>query len=106
MNELTNYLPMLLALVLALTLVTNIIVQVLKSLLYDMLPTNLLASLVAAVVTVGAGFGLWSYYRFAITGWMIVALIALIFLVAFSAMFGYDKLVQLMEQAGWIKAQK
>ena len=103
MNELTNYLPMLLALVLALTLVTNIIVQVLKSLLYDMLPTNLLAFLVAAVVTVGAGFGLWSYYRFAITGWMIVALI---FLVAFSAMFGYDKLVQLMEQAGWIKAQK
>ena len=103
MNELTNYLPMLLALVLALTLVTNIIVQVLKSLLYDML---LLAFLVAAVVTVGAGFGLWSYYRFAITGWMIVALIALIFLVAFSAMFGYDKLVQLMEQAGWIKAQK
>ena len=99
MNELTNYLPMLLALVLALTLVTNIIVQVLKSLLYDMLPTNLLAFLVAAVVTVGAG-------RFAITGWMIVALIALIFLVAFSAMFGYDKLVQLMEQAGWIKAQK
>ena len=96
----------LLALVLALTLVTNIIVQVLKSLLYDMLPTNLLAFLVAAVVTVGAGFGLWSYYRFAITGWMIVALIALIFLVAFSAMFGYDKLVQLMEQAGWIKAQK
>ena len=88
------------------TLVTNIIVQVLKSLLYDMLPTNLLAFLVAAVVTVGAGFGLWSYYRFAITGWMIVALIALIFLVAFSAMFGYDKLVQLMEQAGWIKAQK
>ena len=62
-----------LALVLALTLVTNIIVQVLKSLLYDMLPTNLLAFLVAAVVTVGAGFGLWSYYRFAITGWMIVA---------------------------------
>ena len=105
MNELTNYLPMLLALVLALTLVTNIIVQVLKSLLYDMLPTNLLAFLVAAVVTVGAGFGL-SYYRFAITGWMIVALIALIFLVSFSAMFGYDKLVQLMEQAGWIKAQK
>lgn len=55
MNELTNYLPMLLALVLALTLVTNIIVQVLKSLLYDMLPTNLLAFLVAAVVTVGGG---------------------------------------------------
>ncbi len=107
MNELTNYLPMLLALVLALTLVTNIIVyRCSRACCTICFPTNLLAFLVAAVVTVGAGFGLWSYYRFAITGWMIVALIALIFLVAFSAMFGYDKLVQLMEQAEWIKAQK
>lgn len=25
------------------------------------------------------------------------------FAVAFSAMFGYDKLVQMIEQAGWLK---
>lgn len=103
MNELTTYIPVLLAAVLALTLVTNIVVQVLKSLLYDMIPTNLLAFLVAVVVTVGTGFGVWSYYRFTITGWMIAALVALCFLVAFSAMFGYDKLVQMIEQAGWLK---
>ena len=103
MSDFTVYIPMLLALVLALTLVTNLIVQVLKSLLYDWLPTNLLAFLVAVLVTAGTGFALWSYFRFAISGWMIAALIALCFVVAFSAMFGYDKLVQLVEQAGWLK---
>lgn len=103
MSDFTTYIPVLLALVLALTLVTNIIVQVLKGLLYNLIPTNLLAFLVAVAVTVGTGFGVWSYYRFAITGWMIAALVALCFVVAFSAMFGYDKLVQLVEQAGWLK---
>lgn len=103
MSDFTVYIPMLLALVLALTLVTNLIVQVLKSLLYDWIPTNLLAFLVAVLVTAGTGFVLWSYFRFAISGWMIAALIALCFVVAFSAMFGYDKLEQLVEQAGWLK---
>lgn len=106
MSDFTTYIPVLLALVLALTLVTNIIVQVLKGLLYDLIPTNLLAFLVAVVVTVGTGFALWSYYRFEITGWMITALVALCFVVAFSAMFGYDKLVQMIEQAGWLKGRK
>lgn len=104
MSELTTYLPMLLTLVLALTVVTNIVVQVLKGLLYDLIPTNLLAFLVAVIVTVGTGFALWSYYKFVITGWMIAALVALCFAVAFAAMFGYDKLVQLVEQAGWLKS--
>lgn len=103
MSDFTMYISMLLALVLALTLVTNIVVQVLKSLLYDLIPTNLLAFLVAVAVTWGTGFALWSYYKFVITGWMIAALTALCFAVAFAAMFGYDKLVQLVEQAGWIK---
>lgn len=103
MSDFTTYVPMLLAVVLALTLVTNIVVQVLKSLLCNLIPTNLLAFLVAVVVTVGTGFALWSYYKFVITGWMIAALVALCFAVAFAAMFGYDKLVQLVEQAGWLK---
>ena len=105
MSDFTVYIPMLLALVLALTLVTNLIVQVLKSLLYDWIPTNLLAFRVAVLVTAGTGFALWSYFRFAISGWMIAALIALCFVVAFSAMFGYDKLVQMIEQAGWLKSE-
>lgn len=105
MNEMTTYIPVLLAVVLALTMVTNIVVQVLKSLLYDLIPTNLLAFLVAVAVTVGTGFGAWSYFKFAITGWMIAAMVAMSFVVAFSAMFGYDKLVQMIEQAGWVKSE-
>lgn len=105
MSDFTVYIPMLLALVLALTLVTNLIVQVLKSLLYDWIPTNLLAFLVAVLVTAGTGFALWSYYKFVITGWMIAALVALAFAVAYAAMFGYDKLEQLVEQAGWLKSE-
>ena len=103
MSDVTTYIPVLLALVLALTMVTNIMVQVLKGLLYELIPTNLLAFLVAVVVTVGTGFGVWSYYQFDITGGMIAALVVLCFVVAFSAMFGYDKLVQLVEQAGWLR---
>ena len=101
MSDFTVYIPMLLAL----TLVTNLIVQVLKSLLYDWIPTNLLAFLVAVLVTAGTGFALWSYYKFVITGWMIAALVALAFAVAYAAMFGYDKLEQLVEQAGWLKSE-
>lgn len=104
MSDFTTYIPVLLAAVLALTLVTNIIVQVLKGLLYDIVPTNLLAFIVAVVVTVGVGLALWSYYGFTITLWLVLALIAMCFIVAFSAMFGYDKLVQLIEQAGWLKS--
>lgn len=105
MSDFTTYIPVLLAAVLALTLVTNIIVQVLKGLLYDIVPTNLLAFIVAVVVTVGVGLALWSYYGFTITLWLVLALIAMCFIVAFSAMFGYDKLVQLIEQAGWLKSE-
>ena len=106
MPEFMAYLPVLLTVVLGLTLVTNVIVQVLKGLLYDRIPTNLLAFLTATAVTTGAGSALWSYYGFFITGWMIAALIALCFLVAFAAMYGYDKLVQMVEQAGWMNSKK
>lgn len=99
----SEYIPILLTVVLSLTLVTNIVVQVLKGIFYDLIPTNLLAFLVSVAVTLVTGFGVWSYYGFEVTGWMIVSLVAICFVVAFSAMFGYDKLVQMIEQAGWIK---
>lgn len=98
MTDITQYIPVLLTMVLVLTVVTNIIVQVLKGLLYEKIPTNLLAFIVAVVVTVLAGFSAWSYFGFEITGWMITGMIAVCFLVAFSAMFGYDKLVEMIDQ--------
>ena len=98
MIDITQYIPMLLAAVLALTILTNIIVQVLKTLLGQAVPSNLLAFIVAVVVTVAAGYAAWSYYKLAVTGWMIAALVAVCFFVAFAAMFGYDKLVEMIQQ--------
>lgn len=103
MPELMYDLSGVLTLVLALTLATNLVVQVLKGLVSSRVPTNLLAFLVAVAVTFGTGYGLWVYYGFALTGWMVVAFIALAFAVAYAAMFGYDKLMQLVEQAGGTK---
>lgn len=98
MIDITQYIPMLLAAVLALTILTNIIVQVLKTLLGQAVPSNLLAFIVAVVVTVAAGYAAWSYYKFALTGWMIAGLVAVCFFVAFSAMFGYDKFMEMIDQ--------
>lgn len=98
MTDIMNYLPVLLTVVLALTLITNLVVQVLKNLLYDKIPTNLLAFIVAVVVTALAGYAMWNYYGFELTGWMIVGLVAICFFVAFSAMFGYDKFVEMIDQ--------
>lgn len=98
MINVTQHIPMLLAAVLALTILTNIIVQVLKTLLGQVVPANLLAFIVAVVVTAATGYAAWSYYRFAVTGWMIAALVAICFFVAFAAMFGYDKLVEMIQQ--------
>ena len=98
MIDVTQHIPMLLAAVLALTILTNIIVQVLKTLLGQVVPANLLAFIVAVVVTVAAGYAAWNYYKFALTGWMIAALVAVCFFVAFAAMFGYDKFMEIIVQ--------
>ena len=98
MIDITQYIQMLLSAVLALTIITNIIVQVLKTLLGQAVPANLLAFIVAVVVTVAAGYAAWNYYKFALTGWMIAALVAVCFFVAFAAMFGYDKFMEMIDQ--------
>jgi amino acid transporter len=103
MTDITQYIPMLMTMILVLTIITNIIVQVLKGLLYEKVPTNLLAFIVSVVVTVLSGIAAQSYYKIAVTGWMIAGMIAVCFLVAFSAMFGYDKLVQMVEQIQGLK---
>ena len=106
MSELMTYVPVLMTVILILTVLTGFIVQVIKGAFYDKIPTNLLACIVAFIVTILAAVAFWSFFQFAITGWMIVALVFLCFLVAFSAMYGYDKLMQGFQQAGFIKERK
>lgn len=77
--------------------VTNIVVEVLKKATWDKLPTNVLALIIGEILSIAAGiaycqiegiFIMWYYYAaFVICG----------FMVAYAAMFGFDKLKEIMD---------
>lgn len=75
---------------------TNIIVEVLKKATYDKLPTNVVAVLVSIVLTILAGLDLFQIKGIAVTWYLILALVVLGFMVAYAAMFGFDKLKEIM----------
>ena len=77
---------------------TNIITQVLKKATWDKLPTNILALIVAMVVTLIAFFAVLQIVDIAFAWYMVPAAIALGFMVAYAAMFGFDKLREVLEQ--------
>lgn len=77
---------------------TNIITQVLKKATWDKLPTNILALIVAMVVTLIAFFAVLQIVDIAFVWYMVPAAIALGFMVAYAAMFGFDKFREVLEQ--------
>lgn len=76
---------------------TNIIVQVAKKATWDKLPTNIVALAVAEALTIAAGVAYCQIKAVAMTWYIIVALIVGGFMVAYAAMFGFDKLKQVMD---------
>lgn len=77
-----------------LVVLTNIVVQVLKKVTWDKLPTNALAMIVSLVLTLGAFFAYCSIKEIAVVWYMVV----LAFMVAYAAMFGFDKLKEALGQ--------
>ncbi len=75
---------------------TNVIVQVLKKATRDKLPTNVVAVLVAEVLTLAAGAAYCQIKAVPLAWYIWAALIVAGFLVAYAAMFGFDKLKQVM----------
>jgi hypothetical protein len=75
---------------------TNVIVQVAKKATYEKMPTNVLALVVAEVLTIVSGIAYLQIKAVPIVWYMIVALIVGGFLVAYAAMFGFDKLKEIM----------
>lgn len=105
-TDATTMITTFLSIALGLTILTNIIVQVIKGITYDKIPTNLLAFIVSFIVT-GCAFYVWiSIEHVQIAGWMVVGVIGLAFAVALSAMFGFDKLKELVSQRTGIQARK
>lgn len=89
----------------ALVLLTNIIVQVAKKATWDKLPTNALALIVAMVLTVATGIAVLQVKGITIVWWMILALVVVGFIVAYAAMFGFDKLMEAIAQWRKIKTE-
>ena len=60
------------------------------------MPTNILALVVALVLTIVAGIAYCQINTVAITWYIVFALVVIGFMVAYAAMFGFDKLKEIM----------
>ena len=87
---------LLLTIVGAITALTNVIVQVLKKITWDKIPTNILAVLVSMALTLAAGAAYAQIKNITITWYLVVAAVVVGFLCAYAAMFGFDKLKEIM----------
>ena len=82
----------------ALMVLTNIVVQVIKKATWDKLPTNVLVVIVALALTLAAFFAYCSVKSITVAWYMIVAAVVVGFMVAYAAMFGFDKLKEALAQ--------
>lgn len=84
----------------ALVVLTNIVVQVLKKLTWEKLPTNVLAVAVSMVLTLVVFFAYCQIKSITVVWYMVAAAVVLGFMVAYAAMFGFDKLKEVLAQIG------
>ena len=80
--------------------VTNVITQVLKKFTWGRLPTNILVVVTSMVLTVAAFFAYSQIQDIAIMWYTVAAAVVVGFLVAYAAMFGFDKLKETISQFG------
>lgn len=97
MNEILNW-SVIISIIGVLVVLTNIIVQVLKKVTWEKLPTNVLAVVIAMVLTLAAFFAYCQIKCVAVVWYMVAAAVVLGFLVAYAAMFGFDKLKEALAQ--------
>ena len=83
-----------------LMVVTNIITEVLKKVTWNKLPTNLLVVIIAELLTLSAGAACSQLHSISIVWYHIVAAVVVGLFVAYAAMFGFDKLQQMVMQRG------
>ena len=93
----TLNISILLTIIGAITVLTNIIVEVLKKITWDKIPTNLVALFVSLALTLVAGGAYASINSIAITWYMVVGAIVVGFMSAYAAMFGFDKLKEVLK---------
>lgn len=92
------YMSTLITIIGVLVALTNIIVEVVKKLTWDKVPTNIVATLIAEALTLVAFFAWTSINGVAIVWYYVVAAVVAGILVAYAAMFGFDKLKEILEK--------
>lgn len=97
MDGILNW-SVILSIVGVLVVLTNIITQVLKKLTWGKMPTNILVVIISMALTLVAFFAYCQIKAVTIVWYMIVAMVVLGFLVAYAAMFGFDKLKEVLTQ--------
>ena len=81
-----------------LVVLTNIITQVLKKVTWEKLPTNILVVIISMALTLVAFFAYCQIKAIAVVWYMVIAAVVLGFMVAYAAMFGFDKLKEVLTQ--------
>lgn len=84
----------------ALVVVVNILTEVIKKATWDKIPTNLLVIIISLALTLAAFFAYCSISSVHIVWYMVIAAVVVAFLVAYAAMFGFDKLKEMISQLG------
>jgi hypothetical protein len=88
MMDMTKIMPLIGILV----ALVNVITQVLKQLTIGKVPTNVIVVVLSLLLTVGAGMWYCVTSAIAVTWYIVASLVVGGFLVAYAAMFGFDKL--------------
>ena len=89
---------MLLTVIGILTAVTNIVVEVLKKVTYNIIPTEFLAVIVAEVLTIVLYIAYCNKCGIVTVWYFNVAAVVVGFMVAYAAMFGFEKLKEALEK--------
>ena len=91
-----NDISMLIPIIGALVALANIVVEVIKKITWDKLPTHLVATIVAEVLTLVTFFAYTSYKSINVVWYSVVSAIVVGIMVAYAAMFGFDKLKEIL----------
>ena len=83
--------------------IVNALTQVIKKVTVDKIPTSLLAIILSQVVTLVAFFTYLSISGVAFVWFYLVGAVVVGFLVAYAAMFGFDKLKEILESWAELK---
>ena len=91
-----NDISMLIPVIGALVALTNIVVEVIKQVTWNKLPTNVVATIVAEALTLVTFFAYTSYKSIDVAWYSVVSAIIVGIMVAYAAMFGFDKLKEIL----------